>query len=221
MAWTQEPRSRLRRVLSNIEIEPVIDGADDGRLEVHSNFHLNELRSSTSTQVVWTGHTIHHLLPAGDGFQIALKKVLLLTTTRSCRSCRFFYSYAHAPALARRRRAPPFKDRGGWSKMPQPAFLGFTMPHVFPLPRLLCLIGLAVVLAACSRQSLPLRIATHPWVGYESLCLAQDRGVLPPTVTLRHGQRAADTLAALRAGTVDAGMLTLDEMLTGAPPARR
>lgn len=78
MAWTQEPRSRLRRVLSNIEIEPVIDGADDGRLEVHSNFHLNELRPSTSTQVVWTGHTIHHLLPAGDGFQIALKKVLLL-----------------------------------------------------------------------------------------------------------------------------------------------
>ncbi len=98
--------------------------------------------------------------------------------------------------------------------MPQPAFLGFTMPHVFPLPRLLCLVGLAIVLAACSRQSQPLRIATHPWVGYETLCLAQDRGVLPQAVTLRHGQRAADTLAALRAGTVDAGMLTLDEMLT-------
>lgn len=76
MAWTQEPRSRLRRVLSNIEMESVTDD----RLEVHSNFHLNELRpsTSTSTQVVWTGHTIHHLLPAGDGFQIALKKVLLL-----------------------------------------------------------------------------------------------------------------------------------------------
>ena len=78
VAWTQEPRSRMRRVLSNIEIESVMDGADDGQLEVHSNFHLNELRSSTSTQVIWTGHTVHHLLPAGDGFAIALKKVLLL-----------------------------------------------------------------------------------------------------------------------------------------------
>jgi len=74
MAWTQEPRSRMRRVLSNVELAVV----PDGMLEVHSNFHLNELRPSTSTQVVWTGHTLHHLLPAGDGFQIALKKVLLL-----------------------------------------------------------------------------------------------------------------------------------------------
>lgn len=74
MAWTQEPRSRMRRVLSNVELAIV----PDGMLEVHSNFHLNELRPSTSTQVVWTGHTLHHLLPAGDGFQIALKKVLLL-----------------------------------------------------------------------------------------------------------------------------------------------
>lgn len=74
MAWTQEPRSRMRRVLSNVELAV----AADGMLEVHSNFHLNELRPSTSTQVVWTGHTLHHLLPAGDGFQIALKKVLLL-----------------------------------------------------------------------------------------------------------------------------------------------
>ena len=88
------------------------------------------------------------------------------------------------------------------------------MSPLFSLSRLLCLIGLAVVLAACSPQSQPLRIAPHPWVGYETLCLAQDRGVLPQSVTLRHGQRAADTLAALRAGTVDAGMLTLDEMLT-------
>jgi NitT/TauT family transport system substrate-binding protein len=36
---------------------------------------------------------------------------------------------------------------------------------------------------------------------------------LPPGVALQHGQRAADTMAALRAGSVDAGTLTLDEML--------
>lgn len=74
MAWTQEPRSRLRRVIGNVEVEP----RPDGTLEVHSNFHLNELRPSTSTEVVWTGHTIHHLQPGGAGFLIAQKKVLLL-----------------------------------------------------------------------------------------------------------------------------------------------
>jgi NitT/TauT family transport system substrate-binding protein len=76
------------------------------------------------------------------------------------------------------------------------------------------LVGLAVALTACSPQNQPLRIATHPWVGYESLCLAEDLGVLPTDVTLLHGTRAADTMAALRAGDVDAGTLTLDEMLT-------
>lgn len=74
MAWTQEPRSRMRRVISNVEVE----SAAGGKLDVHSNFHLNELRPSTSTQVVWAGHTVHHLIPAGEGFQITLKKVLLL-----------------------------------------------------------------------------------------------------------------------------------------------
>jgi NitT/TauT family transport system substrate-binding protein len=81
--------------------------------------------------------------------------------------------------------------------------------------------GLAMLLAACAPRNQALRIATHPWVGYESLCLAEDLGKLPPGVTLQHGARAADTLAALRAGTVDAGTLTLDEMLdaraTGTP----
>jgi NitT/TauT family transport system substrate-binding protein len=72
---------------------------------------------------------------------------------------------------------------------------------------------LPALLAACAPQEPPLRIATHPWVGYESLCLAHALGELPSGVALQHGLRAADTMAALRAGTVDAGSLTLDEML--------
>lgn len=79
--------------------------------------------------------------------------------------------------------------------------------------RLLAALAVPVVLlAGCSRPQ-PLSIATHPWIGYEALCLAQDLGALPPGVTLVHGQRSADTMAALRAGRVDAGALTLDEML--------
>lgn len=88
------------------------------------------------------------------------------------------------------------------------------MPHAFLLRRALCLIGMGMALAACAPQNQPLRIATHPWVGYESLCLAEVLGKLPPDVTLQHGARSADTRAALRDGSVDAGTLTLDEVLT-------
>lgn len=82
-----------------------------------------------------------------------------------------------------------------------------------PLGLRLALAILPALLAACAPREAPLRIGTHPWVGYESLCLAQELGELPPGVELQHGQRAADTMAALRAGSVDAGTLTLDEML--------
>ena len=87
------------------------------------------------------------------------------------------------------------------------------MPHSFRYLRALAAVVVAGALAGCLPQNQTLRIATHPWVGYESLCLAEDLGELPPSVTLQHGAHAADTLAALKAGTVDAGMLTLDEML--------
>ena len=80
------------------------------------------------------------------------------------------------------------------------------------LGRLLALTGLSAVLAACAPQE-PLRIATHPWIGYESLCLARSLDWLPPGAALRHGQSSADSMAALRAGEVDAATLTLDEML--------
>ena len=79
--------------------------------------------------------------------------------------------------------------------------------------RLLGLIGVTLLLVTCGRQELPLRVATHPWIGYESLCLASELGALPAGVTLQHGRRSADTIAALRSGAVDAGMLTLDEVL--------
>jgi NitT/TauT family transport system substrate-binding protein len=172
------------------------------------------VRSSTSTQVVSTGHPSRHRLPAGDSFQMAPKKDLLLNNDEELPQPSMFPSHAGTPASRANKRGRPFKDGGEWPTTPQSAFFGFAMPHVCPLSRLLCLIGLTVLLAACAPHNQPLRIATHPWVGYESLCLAEDLGVLPPDTTLQHGGRAADTMAALRAGSVDAGTLTLDEMLT-------
>jgi len=72
VAFAQEPKSRMRRLISNIEIAE----APNGDLTVSSNFILVELRRSK--QDVFAGRTIHRLRPEGDGFRISNKKVLLV-----------------------------------------------------------------------------------------------------------------------------------------------
>lgn len=71
-AYSQDPKSRLRRVVSNIEIEE----ADNGEIIVSSNFNLTELRRSK--QDTFAGRTIHRLRPDRDGLKMVSKKVLLL-----------------------------------------------------------------------------------------------------------------------------------------------
>jgi 3-phenylpropionate/cinnamic acid dioxygenase small subunit len=68
----QEPKPRMRRVVSNIEIED----AGGGELRVHSNFVLALTRAGG--QQVWAGRTIHTLRPGLDAFLIRQKKVLLI-----------------------------------------------------------------------------------------------------------------------------------------------
>ena len=72
VAYAQDPKSRMRRLISNIEIEV----ADNGELIVSSNFMLVELRRSK--QDLFAGRTIHRLRPEGDSFRICHKKVLLV-----------------------------------------------------------------------------------------------------------------------------------------------
>ena len=72
VAYAQEPKSRLRRVVSNIEIEE----GDNDEVTVYSNFNLTELRRSR--QDTFAGRTIHKLRPQGPSFKIAYKKVLLV-----------------------------------------------------------------------------------------------------------------------------------------------
>lgn len=79
-------------------------------------------------------------------------------------------------------------------------------------PRALALLALSLCLAAC-RPAQTLRVGTHAWVGYESLRLARDFGWLPPGVSLSDQTTAGNSLSALRAGTLDAAALTVDEML--------
>jgi benzoate/toluate 1,2-dioxygenase beta subunit len=70
-AWAQQPRSRTRRLLSNVEFRAV-----EGGYAVESNFILAELRRSK--QDLFAGRMIHTLRSNDDSFRIALKKVLLL-----------------------------------------------------------------------------------------------------------------------------------------------
>jgi 3-phenylpropionate/cinnamic acid dioxygenase small subunit len=69
----QDPPPRMRRVVSNVEIEA---GAND-ELAVESNFVLVYAR--TSDQQLWAGRSLHALRRRPDGaLRIARKKVLLI-----------------------------------------------------------------------------------------------------------------------------------------------
>lgn len=63
---------------------------------------------------------------------------------------------------------------------------------------------------ASARQ---LRLAGHPWPGYEPMFLARAMGWLPATVELVESASLQDTLALTRQGRIDGAMLTLDEVL--------
>ena len=71
-AWAQDPRSRMRRVIANIEIEE----RENGEVSVASNFILAELRRHV--QNLWAGRTIHKLRLANGDFKIVYKKVMLV-----------------------------------------------------------------------------------------------------------------------------------------------
>ena len=71
-AFAQQPKSRLMRVVSNIEVER--DDADG--ILVWSIFTLGDWRSDQQT--VWFGRNRHLLRRTGDGLRMREKKVLLL-----------------------------------------------------------------------------------------------------------------------------------------------
>jgi 3-phenylpropionate/cinnamic acid dioxygenase small subunit len=71
-AHAQEPRSRMRRVISNL----VVEEAEAGEILTHSNFLLAELRRGK--QDIFAGRTIHRLRPRENSFKIVFKKVLLV-----------------------------------------------------------------------------------------------------------------------------------------------
>lgn len=76
-AHAQEPKSRMRRVVSNI----VIGETDDGEIIAQSNFLLAELRRGK--QDMFAGRTLHRLRPYQGSFKLVYKKVLLVNNDES------------------------------------------------------------------------------------------------------------------------------------------
>jgi 3-phenylpropionate/cinnamic acid dioxygenase small subunit len=71
--YAQDPKSRLSRVVSNIEIE-----ADDGygELTAHSTFNITASRKGRVD--IFAGRALHRLRRHRDLFQISYKRVLLV-----------------------------------------------------------------------------------------------------------------------------------------------
>jgi len=83
-AWAQEPKSRLRRLISNIEHRGAIKNGD---IEVYSNFILGELRRGRQT--AYFAQQIHRLRPTAAGLRMAFKKVILINNNEPIHNLTF------------------------------------------------------------------------------------------------------------------------------------
>lgn len=80
---SQDPASRLRRLISNVELL----GVDDEQLEVGANFLVYESRERGVT--LWAGRTTWTLRRSADGLRIARKVVLLANNDRALNTLAF------------------------------------------------------------------------------------------------------------------------------------
>jgi len=73
--YSQVPASRMRRIISNIEVEP----GPDGRLVAGSNFVLAELSVQAKPEMHWwVGRATHHLRWVDGALRMSFKKVVLI-----------------------------------------------------------------------------------------------------------------------------------------------
>lgn len=76
--YAQAPPSRVRRIISNIDVLGAVGGEGTQAADIHveANFVLVEARErGTNT---WAGRTTYHLRPAVEGFALSYKKVDLV-----------------------------------------------------------------------------------------------------------------------------------------------
>lgn len=73
----QNPRSKLRRLLANVEI---LERPDDGDVVVGANFLIYESRPAGTA--IWGGRAEYHLRPVDGSWRMARKKVMLVDNDR-------------------------------------------------------------------------------------------------------------------------------------------
>ncbi len=73
MAWAEDPPSRTRHFVSNVEVQP---GDREGELKVYSNFIMYRTRAETE-QDFYVGRREDVLRRMGGDFKIAYRKVTL------------------------------------------------------------------------------------------------------------------------------------------------
>jgi len=76
----QNPRSRLRRLLANVELLDAGAG-DDGDVVVGANFLIHESRDRGTT--LWGGRTEYRLRRVDGAWRMARKKVMLVDNDRA------------------------------------------------------------------------------------------------------------------------------------------
>jgi len=83
----QNPKSRLRRILGNIELLDA-DAAEAGSdLVVGANFFVYESRERGTT--IWAGRTEYRLRPVDGAWRMARKKVMLVDNDRALSTLAF------------------------------------------------------------------------------------------------------------------------------------
>jgi 3-phenylpropionate/cinnamic acid dioxygenase small subunit len=86
-AWAEDPPSRTRHIVANIEVEP---GDTDTELKVYSNFIVYRNRSETEQDFYVGGR--QDVLRKGDGtWQIARRKIILDQTVLLAKNVSIFF----------------------------------------------------------------------------------------------------------------------------------
>jgi 3-phenylpropionate/cinnamic acid dioxygenase small subunit len=81
----QNPRSRLRRILGNIEI--LDSDSDDGDVVVGANFFIYESRDRGTT--IWAGRNEYRLRRVDGAWRMVRKKVMLVDNDRALSTLAF------------------------------------------------------------------------------------------------------------------------------------
>lgn len=81
--FSQTPQSRLRRLVSNVEIL-----SDDGR-EIRAAANAMVFESQTRGDVIWASRNEYTLRREGNGFRMVLKKVMLVNNHTALYSMAF------------------------------------------------------------------------------------------------------------------------------------